>query len=46
MKGILKREAGTGRSTWLEQDSDYSKIAEARINNTKVQTEKQMKLWD
>jgi site-specific DNA-methyltransferase (adenine-specific) len=30
----------------LEQDSDYSKIAEARINNTKVQTEKQMKLWD
>jgi site-specific DNA-methyltransferase (adenine-specific) len=30
----------------LEQDPEYTKIAEARINNTKVETEKQMKLWD
>jgi DNA modification methylase len=30
----------------LEQDPEYTKIAEARIDNTKVETEKQMKLWD
>jgi site-specific DNA-methyltransferase (adenine-specific) len=30
----------------LEQDPEYCKIAEARIDNTKVETEKQMKLWD
>ena len=30
----------------LEQDPEYCKIAEARIDNTKVEIEKQMKLWD
>jgi site-specific DNA-methyltransferase (adenine-specific) len=29
----------------LEQDPEYSKIADARIKNTKVEIEKQTKLW-
>ena len=29
----------------LEQDPDYAKIADARIKNTKVEIEKQTKLW-
>jgi site-specific DNA-methyltransferase (adenine-specific) len=29
----------------LEQDLEYAKIAEARIKNTKVEIEKQTKLW-